>query len=54
MKSLDADVRRPLASVAAMVDEGNIVVFSHGESYVKNEASGDRIELVRKSGVFVM
>ena len=54
MKFLDADVRRPLASVAAMVDEGNIVVFSHGESYVKNVVSGDRIELVRKNGVFVM
>ena len=33
MKFLDADVKKPLASVTATIDEGNIVVFEPQESY---------------------
>ena len=54
MKFIDADVRRPLASVAAMVDEGNTVIFGPRRSYVKSGATGEEIELVRKNGVFIM
>ena len=34
MKFLDADVKRPLASVSATVDEGNVVVFGQHESFI--------------------
>ena len=43
---LDADVKRPLASVSAIVDEGNVVVFGQHESFTEN-VSG-------RNGVFVM
>ena len=36
MKFLDADVKRPLASVSAIVDEGNVVVFGHHKSFIVN------------------
>ena len=42
MKFLDADVSRPLASVIANVDEGNIVVFELQESYIENTSIGQR------------
>ena len=48
MKFLDADVRSPLASVIANVDEGNIVVFELQESYIENTSIGQR-----RNGVFV-
>ena len=54
MKFLDADVRRPLASVSAIVDEGNRVVFGPDVSYIENVASGQRIGMERKNGVFVL
>ena len=54
MKFLDADVKRPLASVAAMVDEGNRVIFASQNSYVENVATGERIPMRRKNGVFVL
>ena len=40
MKFLDADVKRPLASVSAIVDEGNAVVFGQHESLIKNVSTG--------------
>ena len=40
MKFLDSDVKRPLASVSAMVDEGNVVVFGPHESYVESTSTG--------------
>ena len=43
MKFLDADVKRPLAAVSAIVDEGNTVVFSTRGSYIENDLTKDRI-----------
>ena len=54
MKFLDADVKRPLAAVSAIVDEGNKVVFSTKESYIENEVTKERIPLIRKNGVYVI
>ena len=54
MKFLDADVKRPLVSVSAIVDEGHIVVFGPQESYIENMGTGQRIPLSRSQGVFVM
>ena len=46
---LDADVKRPLASVSATVDEGNIVEFGPQESYIENTSTGKKIPLNRWS-----
>ena len=54
MKFLDADVKKPLASVSSIVDQGNRVVFDADASYVENIESGRRIPMVRRRGVFVM
>ena len=54
MKFLDADVRRPLASVSAIVDVGNVVVFGQRESFIENMSTSKRIPMCRMSGVFVM
>ena len=48
---LDADVRRPLGAVSAIVDGGNFVVFSPSGSRIENGKTGERIPLVRKGGV---
>ena len=54
MNFLDADVRRPLGAVSAIVDGGNTVVFGARESVIINDATGERIPLVRRGGVYVM
>ena len=54
MNFLDADVRRPLGAVSAIVDGGNTVVFSPSGSHVENTRTGEKIPLVRKGGVYVM
>jgi len=54
MKFLDADVRRPLAAVGAIVDEGNMVVFRASGAFIQNEATGKRIPMIRKNGVYVI
>ena len=54
MNFLDADVRRPLGAVSAIVDGGNTVVFSGRGSAIVNDATGEKIPLVRKGGVYVM
>ena len=54
MELLDADVKRPLASVSAIVDEGNIVVFGPQESHIENTSTGQRIPTIRRKGVFVV
>ena len=53
MKFLDADVKIPLASVSAIVDEGNVVVFGQHESFIENVSTGQRIPMCRRNGVFV-
>ena len=55
MKVLDADVKKPLGSVSAMVEEGNTGVFSKKwGSYVENDTTGEKIPLEHKSGTYVM
>ena len=54
MRFLDADVRRPLRAVCAIVDGGNTVVFSAAGSKIVNDSTGDEIHLARKGGVYVM
>ena len=43
MKCLDADVKKPLASVSSIVDDGNKFVFGQQESYIENESTGLKI-----------
>ena len=50
MKFLDADVRKPLGAVSAIVDQGNTVVFSKGRSYIKSDTTGETIPVVRNGG----
>ena len=54
MKFLDADVKRPLASVSAIADWGISVAFGPQESYIKNTSTGQRIPMHRRQGVFVV
>jgi len=55
MKFLDADVKKPLGAVSAMVDEGNTVVFSRKwGSFVENDITSERIPMSRKGGTYVM
>ena len=54
MKFLDSDVKRPLASICAIIAEGNIVVFGLQESYIENTSIGQRIQMSRRQGVFVV
>ena len=54
MKFLDADVKKPLGAVSAIVDEGNTVVFSRKRSYIQNDATGEKIQIHRSGGTFVI
>ena len=54
MKFLDADVRKPLGAVSAIVDQGNTVVFSKGRSYIKSDTTGEMIPVVRSGGTYVI
>ena len=48
MRFLDSDVRKPLASVAAMNDEWNTIVFSRKWGhYIENDSTGEQIQLER-------
>ena len=48
MRFLDSDVRKPLAAVSAMNDEGNTVVFSRRwGNYVENDETKERIKMER-------
>ena len=48
------DCKKPLASVAKIVDKGNRVVFDEDESYIYNKKTGEKIMLERERGTFVM
>ena len=54
MKFLDAEVRKPLGAVSAIVDQGNTVVFSKGRSYIKSDTTGEMIPVVRTGGTYVI
>ena len=47
-------MKRPLASVSAIVDQGNTVVLGPTASYVEQAATVQRIPMVRRKGVFVL
>ena len=49
-------VSMPLASVSRILDKGNTVVFSRsGEgSYIRKEATGEKVPIVEDKGTFVM
>ena len=51
MKFLDADVKKPLASECAIVDEGNMVVFGPQESYIENTRTAQRIPTNRRQRI---
>ena len=54
MHYLVTNVKKPLASVSAIIDQGNKVVFDTEGSYVENKQTGERIKLKRKNGTFIM
>ena len=54
MEFLNADVKRPLASVSAIVDAGNVVVFGQHEAFIENVSTDKRIPMCRRNGLFVM
>ena len=47
------DVKKPLASVSKMVEKGSSVHFTPNGSYIQGP-KGEKIELVRENGVYVM
>jgi len=57
LKAMDfqvTDCKKPLASVAKIIDRGNSVVFDKDGSYILNKATGEKIVLERERGTFVM
>ena len=56
MKFIVTDVKKPLAAVSSIVDEGNVVVFGPGDwgSYIMNAKTKERIYMRRKKGTFVI
>ena len=54
MEFLEAGVKRPLGSVAEIVDEGNIVMFSNNGSYIQNEATGEKLWMERRGNMFIL
>ena len=55
MRILNSDVRKPLAAVSAMNDEGNMVVFSRKcESYIENDVTREKIPMERVGEKFEM
>ena len=52
---LDSDVKKPLAAVSAMNDEGNTVVFSRKwGNYIENDITGEKIMMQRVGDTFGM
>ena len=48
-----AEVRRPLASAAAVVKVGNRIVLDEMGSYVENKVTGEKMEVKMRNGTFV-
>jgi hypothetical protein len=48
-----ADVTKPLAAAAKVVEKGNRVVLDARGSYIEHVASGERMQLYVKKGVYV-
>ena len=49
-----AEVTKPLMSVKSIVDRGNKVVFEREGSYIQNEKSGEKVNLIQANGVYVL
>ena len=49
-----AKVKKALASVARICDQGNRVVYEAEEGYIENKKSGKRINLERRNNVYVL
>ena len=56
MKFQVSDVTKPLASVARIVEKGNVVQFGAGknDSFILNVSTGRKIPLHREKGSFVL
>ena len=54
MNYLVTGVKKPLASVGAIVDGGNRVIFDADGSFIENKVTGERIALKRKDRTFMM
>ena len=50
----DVDVKTPLGAVIAIIDEDNTVVFSRKRSFIRNDMTGEEIEMKRKGGTYVI
>jgi len=53
MRMRVTDVHKPLVAAEDVVEAGNDIWLSKQESFIQNRASGRRIRLKRKGGVFV-
>ena len=54
MRFLDAEVKKPLGAVSAIVDEGNEVTFRKEGGFIKNLSTGKKIWMKRRGGLFVI
>jgi hypothetical protein len=57
LKAMDfqvTDCKKPLASVAKIIDRGNRAVINKDERYILNKATGEEIILERERGPFAM
>ncbi len=52
LRASAADVTKALASVADMVDQGHVVVFSGRRPFAYNPTTRDTIEFTRKNKVY--
>ena len=52
MRATVADVTKPLAAVADMVDAGQVVVFSKHGSFAVNELTGEKLAFTRRTKVY--
>ena len=51
---MDADVKRPVASMITIVAEGDVVVFGPHDHYTENVNNGKWIPMCRRKGVLVV
>ena len=54
MNYLVTGVKKPSASVGAIVDGGNRVIFDADGSFIENKVTGELIALKRKDGTIMM
>ena len=52
LRASAADVSKALASVADMVDQGHVVLFSSGRSFAFHPKTQETIEFTRKNRVY--